>query len=1709
MKQEFKRGISLIAVLMFMLAATTASIVVYKLIGSENFASGSRLKQTEAYQAAESGVEATQAWLSSKGADVGALMTAYFDPEQPKPIRLTNVLSMVRSNTETERQNFEVHLVGIDTSSANAPYHKFKFISVGRARDNSEVKLTAIFDVAGLYQTKVPSIVTIKSGVPTKVPPYHGGSISFSGEKRFSGATVNGNWTGNPPLIDEDFVVTGNLVNSGNSVEVGGTLCVGGTYDTNNDKVKVNDAYIGNSTTFLGKYENVYCEGDMAMKNTGIGVNINGSLTLNGILTFTGGASYPVKGDMVIGDTAYINSNGIGAGNNFSVCGSVLSSSDSAGVRGTNSDGTKILFNTCNNNNSILAFKNAVSPTNNGVYRTYKSNNLTTPVGSFTSLKPNADYSLNTSKVPGAIAVKEYCDNNWRPATSSDCSFQNEGAKFVVDDPISSSLSDIEKFLNEKNGKDNTKSGNFQCISNITHEPRSNNGVPADTVKAINECYEKLKNSDKLYNGYLIVKINQTESYSFSTPLKGKFIFIYPETQSYVFLPATTKDSKVMVFFKEGVSNELRSNKCVPDGQGGNHAYNYFIYSLKSIERLNEWSDECPLEGNIYFPTNTCAKIVNVNNNFSLMANEELIQDLMGSGILCRRGGGTGDCTDTERENTIHGQPGEEGGEENASYDFERFWLPVSSRLKVSLVSKNISREKIDETGNPDLKHSAIVMPRIVRLTKDAFTAFPSDQDPLQRFYTFMYLNGAQASTPPPRNCVPVNGGIGELKPTGTLTEGFFRCGFGENSMYSDFYVVVKGITGGAAVQFDRKNEPAEEDKCGTVNVVATENHKSFSLNIVANPIVTNWNIDLINVSSKCNAPPSQSGTWVISCNEELLDGTIATIKACINNPNDEFVRLEIQGVDGIDLGSITESFITRNKQTMNILRDDIEENIVRCPSDIRGTEWITLICSVGTTEVLNVDEVWTCEAADGQSAVYTIHKLGEEYGCELPQGKSPTGNVQIPPDYVPDIHFQADLAWKKRRVTVTGGTLAFTTTSTAVPANERSSPGQVSTFDIYHGAVYQISSSEPREVSCNPEEACLSKPMYVSSNMGGAIRATSAVAITLKEIPNPVAECEQTIPKQRQNIPFTFGGIAPLSNIQGYGCDNNAQGAISYSYSKNGTVLNPNPIPENESVSLSEIGTYGVTATIRCGEKTGTAICGNLEVVDALEPDIACTWEDGSTGSKNWYEGDYPKLRVVVTNGDLKICENPTLSGELSAAGWGRIGTQSQTRGVSSTHTFTSSINLKDSDTGPHSAGSIKANVTCGGTPFSNNCPAFDVLDKKPCDVIDNFSNICPNTQWPNGVKWNTRPTPSGGGQTTQGCYYVKEIGNKINNDNDVVLKINGKSFPKGYYDKSNNNLNLPGKVDDGYYIYVGTANVWADIEVATTGSKPECVPAPEPSLSCSWTEASSQAGRFLKNGAIEDGPISVPTVTCDGTPINISNVTFSETPWLNATAKEYNNITATTAACGTSSKNANCGSLRVRNAPAINSCTGTTSQTVTLPAKPTQPSVTLTDPSSVCPSGLTSIAWTVSKNGTNVNNGTWINIFDVAGQYSNYSVKGKCGNYPKDLESTCSGNATVNPDPARITIATGKWDDSYNSSGGTSIPIGTYTNINCTKPDAPVRCYMTQNQSIIVNGGSTITAQACRSPTTSFCHQLTASCSSLTSLQILKAGVTCMNEY
>jgi len=291
-----KRGISLIAVLMFMLAATTASVVLYRWIGSENFASGSRLKQSEAYQASESGLDAVQAWLSYKAADVGGVLGDYLSIQSETVVQnkthyhLNSANNNVLANFSNSKQDFKVYLIGADIKKN--PY-KLKFMSVGTGRDGSKVSQTAIFSVEGLYRTDIPVLMNVPERPPPQKTQYNedfwgnmGTAHSIQSMSMVMTQTADMKNAGGMGL---------NKITIGNGIDDPGYLVLDGNYYTNNGIKIYGDAYV------TGNYDLCASGSD----------EITGDLYIGGVFhpRVVGGQTFNIKGSAYFGDTINPNAN--------------------------------------------------------------------------------------------------------------------------------------------------------------------------------------------------------------------------------------------------------------------------------------------------------------------------------------------------------------------------------------------------------------------------------------------------------------------------------------------------------------------------------------------------------------------------------------------------------------------------------------------------------------------------------------------------------------------------------------------------------------------------------------------------------------------------------------------------------------------------------------------------------------------------------------------------------------------------------------------------------------------------------------------------------------------------------------------------------------------------------------------------------------------------------------------------------------------------------------------------------------------------------------------------------------------------------------------------------------------------------------------------------------------------------------------------------
>lgn len=325
-----KAGVSLVTVLLFMLVATIAATATYKWLTSEGRSSASRLLKQEAYQSSIAGIENARTWMTFHANDVGALVKAYLDGGR-KPINLDARLRPLQK----AGQDYHVWLTGVNTEKST---YKLKIMSSGESRNNTKHSETAIFNVDGLYQVKVPH-EKVFSSIPFE-HNYFGGSTQSQGTIKAHSLLINGNLHGsNPVYTDADLVVTGDINITGSSVGAGGTVCVGGNLNANNG-VLGKDFYVvgdANSFTFPTTSEAAHLTNANVTGDVYIGGNLNApstgdqkfqkSLTLMGKWrTNLGAHEASVAENLCLGEDAQVEINS--TGRTFHVDGNVWSETD-------------------------------------------------------------------------------------------------------------------------------------------------------------------------------------------------------------------------------------------------------------------------------------------------------------------------------------------------------------------------------------------------------------------------------------------------------------------------------------------------------------------------------------------------------------------------------------------------------------------------------------------------------------------------------------------------------------------------------------------------------------------------------------------------------------------------------------------------------------------------------------------------------------------------------------------------------------------------------------------------------------------------------------------------------------------------------------------------------------------------------------------------------------------------------------------------------------------------------------------------------------------------------------------------------------------------------------------------------------------------------------------------------------------------------------
>lgn len=755
-----KSGVSLITVLLFMLVATIAATATYKWITSEGHSSASRMLEREAYQSSVAGIETAVSWMTFHANDVGALIRQY-KTSGNAAISLDNQLApLVRAG-----QNFHVWLTGVNASGGS---YKVKLVSEGIARNgaasHSEV---AILNVDGLYKEKIPTT----KGAINFDKAFQGGVGKFVANDRVQSAIVNGDFKGNQPRVDNEFIVTGDVVYEGKTeVPNGGDIYIGGdlTYSSkfevgsNANKVVV---YVGGNLVCSGS-DGVIVYGDLHVNGSipaDCPIDVSGNLTVGATL-YRADADYTftVGNNLVFKKTGLFSWTGPGYAD--SQKGVQNGNSYLANIYGQNNDGKRkiklgskvYLYSSFPSN--IRACQNEDCPSEycEGFFTTCaeKTNDVCTGywmgmctghkygyygnVGStstryfsFYVPQPNWDFDDATGSRTGIVQTERISD--WK---NTDGVLKDVGNNYWKN---IKRMEDYGKVIDPDNGTVPTaiRLKNLSTADINQHKytcagvtSGSNLGFSDDIIGLINDCYQTADGAGDLFNGFLILDLNFTEKKDPTKSLEGNFVFIM-RGNSMLSLPSVKEGYAVLLYFPDGHSGDIMrgtpDNCTTVNGVETCDPYNYFIYSDGDINQFLSFGNK-PITGSVVIANPHQLKTSQGGSSFQF---KKSVLDALAAA----------DLIEENPDYTALVNPGAAGagvGIAGAGAP-DDYYIAIAPQLSITVETQYTNKESIDNlaANQQSPEGSFIVLPRIIRLNRTAVGK-------LKDYYNILLLNGGK-----------------------------------------------------------------------------------------------------------------------------------------------------------------------------------------------------------------------------------------------------------------------------------------------------------------------------------------------------------------------------------------------------------------------------------------------------------------------------------------------------------------------------------------------------------------------------------------------------------------------------------------------------------------------------------------------------------------------------------------------------------------------------------------------------------------------------------------------------------------------------------------------------------------------------------------------------------------------------------------------------
>jgi len=1430
MKGTFKSGISLIAVLLFMLAATTASIVIFRWISQENFSSGARLKGSEAYQASQAGLEAVQGWLANKGADAGALIKVFEEQTGAKnPVLLVsntgsnNLLDLLAgtsfSSTNRKNQKFEVYLTNVNTEAST---YKLKFLSIGTARDGSKHSQVGIFDVVGLYKTTVSKPAEISY---PDIPAFFGG-IQGNTQGRFESAIINGDLNVNGLSTQGDLIVTGNMSVMDNGEKFIG--CKSNTDSTRAGDMYVfgnvhlrgfricGDAYIGGQLRTLSGprfLKNLYAAGGIYNESSGLVVREN--LTLGGDLTNPSGHTDSIYGNFVIEPPAQIV---IADGSVIRALGSIWSMNNlfkTVANNGNNNDkygnitmgsAGKSLFipsplatncainndqgRNCGNNANRWFQTTGASYAHFTSYATHVTPSLGNKPEGANLLTSMAEQITDCEK-PGGGTYKCVPDPLEVPEDTRDIWLARGKRLDTLVNILIDTLNGLPKACirlarrpQDPNGGGNNPGGGYDSYwgfgdalpngSTRAFYPSMGDGTGGtcngtrqyNFIKAANDCYAGLIANGDP-KGILYQNGELSEKF---LPLSVK----NPGEKS----PCGHFDGKFIFAYEQDMGSTMK----LPPTTNNTSVFIYFKEGATANMPLeNGCSDlTSPCKRNYFIFSEKdiagSSGTATINGAIFLANGSKITGQLPDAGIEFNPdlykdlvNAGIIKATDASLLGAVKDPPVTVP---------DVYHVPSTSHLKVKLESQYANVE--DPSNSVNARPAVLVLPRVIYLNPGEISN-PAD---LQKYYRVLYLNGAtKPATEAMHSCPPDVLANGAMNTPCTLNSTSTTCNGSDLCRNHPFYVVIAAGSSSSGDLSSSSDGAASSSSGSNVTLTCGGLASNTGIEGTAIPQPTL-------VCSNTNASP-QSGTiaWNPPVNwSNPAPGTYNNITAT--------ATCGTETVISNSCGNLTvESSVTLNCSVNGTAKAGTSIDAARR----------TLVCSNGVTatNISYTNINWSNPTQGNYSNIRVTADCGNAAGL------------------------LADCT----------GTLMVVDLTCITPVVEWAKPGSTISTPVV--------GCRPSPQAGNPSAAQWTKtPNFAGWTMPSSASGTQytiTASATCSGINDLAANCGvvKIAGIACTGLPGSVkpGGTIPVPNLA---C-NNGSNATNRSY-KNGQ--NNIALPYNVT-SGTAIGTsYNISATADCGTITGlTGSCGTVTVANC---DYDPSWCGGraidqvTTGSAANNFGTANGCIFIKSAG---ASMNTSQQGTIYVNGV-------QLTGADIHYNAGAINNMAKADGGYYIyfPGNqwYQTNVAETGTPACGSTSSSSSATPSSSSVAPSSSSAGGACVYQSGwcnrdISQVTTGSAANNFGTANGCIFIKSAGNSMNTNQQGTIYINGVQATGADIHYNAGAINNRAKADGGYYIYF-PGNQWYQTNVAETGT-PDCGGG-TPSSSSAAASSSSAGG-------------------------------------------------------------------------------------------------------------------------------------------------------------------------------------------------------------------------------------------------------------------------